>query len=91
MVRNYKFDNIKFFLIWLVVLGHFLNAYVPDSQIIKTITFFIYTFHMPAFIFLSGLFSNRTKQFNVNKFIVYIIFAISIIIVKFVMLRGEEN
>ena len=29
--------------------------YVSDSQLVRWTTLWIYTFHMPAFIFLSGL------------------------------------
>ncbi|MBQ6440371.1 MAG: acyltransferase family protein [Mogibacterium sp.] len=53
--RIYRYDNIKALLIFLVVLGHMTTDYVSDSHLIRWTTLWIYTFHMPAFIFLSGL------------------------------------
>ena len=63
--RIAKWDNIKFFLIIFVVLGHFinetvLNDYEKEYKLMEQCVFFIYTFHMPAFIFLSGLYAKRT-------------------------------
>ena len=53
--RIYRYDNIKALLIFLVVLGHMTTDYVSDSHLVRWTTLWIYTFHMPAFIFLSGL------------------------------------
>lgn len=53
--RIYKYDNVKALLIFLVVIGHMTTDYVSDSHMVRWITLWIYTFHMPAFIFLSGL------------------------------------
>ena len=53
--RIYRYDNIKAFLIFMVVLGHMTTDYVSDSHLVRWTTLWIYTFHMPAFIFLSGL------------------------------------
>lgn len=56
MSRNYRFDNIKFILIVLVVLGHFLEL-PKDSATADALYRVIYLFHMPAFIFISGYFA----------------------------------
>lgn len=53
--RIYKYDNVKAFLILLVVIGHMTTDYVSDSFMVRWITLWIYSFHMPAFIFVSGL------------------------------------
>ena len=53
--RIYKYDNVKALLIFLVVIGHMTTDYVSDSHMVRWITLWIYTFHMPAFIFISGL------------------------------------
>lgn len=46
-------DNLKAFLIILVVLGHAIQCVNPDFQ--HDILFrYIYSFHMPLFIFVSG-------------------------------------
>ena len=50
------FDNIKFFLILTVVIGHFADVATAVSPTYRSLFLFIYTFHMPLFIFLSGLF-----------------------------------
>ena len=53
-------DNLKFFLIFLVVLGHLTLQYFYSSQMFGTMSMVIYSFHMPAFVFVSGLFSKRS-------------------------------
>ena len=53
-------DNLKLFLIFLVVLGHLTLQYFDTSQMFATMTMVIYTFHMPAFVFISGLFSKHS-------------------------------
>ena len=50
---------MKALLIFLVVLGHMTTDYVSDSHLIRWTTLWIYTFHMPAFIFISGLVHKR--------------------------------
>ena len=57
--RIYKYDNAKALLILLVVAGHMTTDYVSDSHLVRWITLWIYTFHMPAFIFISGLVHKR--------------------------------
>lgn len=62
MERNLLFDSFKFSLIVLVIIGHA----IPFSEIPTPLHFlgdFIYSFHMPAFIFISGFFSkNITRE-----------------------------
>ena len=57
--RIQKWDNVKFFLIFLVVLGHTADIYAETSAATGILRFYIYTFHMPAFLFVSGLFSKK--------------------------------
>ena len=63
MSRNYRFDNIKFILITLVVYGHFLE--LIDGQAADNLYRIIYLFHIPAFIFITGYFA----KFNPSKII----------------------
>ena len=60
--REYQWDNLRFLLISLVVLGHLweIMGQAPYKDVVYRI---IYSFHMPAFLFLSGMFakSNRNK------------------------------
>lgn len=55
--RKYLWDNYKFFLIFCVVLGHMAGYWLKDDSNVRVLFFAIYTFHMPAFLFVSGLFS----------------------------------
>ena len=64
-VRAWQFDEIKFFLIFLVVLGHILANYIGTSNAsidIQRLRFLIYFFHMPLFLFISGLFSKKNIE-----------------------------
>ena len=58
--RNAKFDNVKFFLICCVVFGHIANRFADNSYAVACIQFWVYLFHMPAFVYIAGLFSKRT-------------------------------
>lgn len=55
--RDAYFDNAKFILIALVVLGHFFTSYIDTFEIIGALYKTIYSFHMPGFILLAGLFA----------------------------------
>lgn len=63
--RLCKYDNAKAALILLVVIGHFSEAYTGESSFCRSMFMAIYTFHMPAFFFISGLFSKgRMRSFG---------------------------
>lgn len=53
-LRDPLIDNVRFVLIVLVVFGHFLTSMRGDPTV-ETVYVWIYLFHMPAFVFLSGL------------------------------------
>ena len=60
------FDNLKFKLMILVVVGHFIQSYRNDSDLYRSLYLLIYTFHMPLFLFISGQFhSNRRVKVRV--------------------------
>ena len=62
MRRIAYFDNVKFLLITLIVIGHTIDiSVVPDHAMAKAAFAFIYSFHVPLFIFVSGLFVDRKK------------------------------
>ena len=63
MTRNAYYDNAKFILIFLVVLGHLLEPSINKNDITKSIFTFIYIFHMPCFIFTTGYF-NKIKSWT---------------------------
>ena len=53
-------DNLKFFLVTCVIIGHFADQFTDVSNIYDSIFLFIYSFHIPLFIFISGLmFKNK--------------------------------
>lgn len=58
-------DNLKLFLIFLVVVGHLTRQYFDEDPLFTIITMVVYTFHMPAFVFVSGLFSKHSINTNV--------------------------
>lgn len=64
--RNIWLDNVKGFLIICVVAGHFLESGIDyHSSMCKSLFLFIYSFHMPLFVFASGLMCEhaiRTKE-----------------------------
>ena len=74
-IRIHKWDNLKSILMFLVVIGHFANQLTDESLIMKSISLFIYAFHMPLFIFVSGLFCKSwlEKEFSWEKPMYYIL------------------
>ena len=64
------YDNIKFVLINLVVIAHAFSNHFTVSSFAPALFIFINMFHMPAFIFISGLF-HRNEQ--VDKRIMMVI------------------
>lgn len=57
------YDNLKFLLIILVAVGHFADRHTADFGSFRGLFLFIYAFHMPLFLFVSG-------QFHKNKDII---------------------
>lgn len=57
--RDYLWDNIKALLIFLVVAGHALELSTLNTKLAIFTDTFIYSFHMPAFLFVSGYFLKR--------------------------------
>lgn len=74
--RIYYWDNLKCLLIFLVVLGHFLVPVMNRGRSLQATYYFVYLFHMPAFILVSGYFAkNYLKKDvpNVNKLLGFLI------------------
>ncbi|ARI75998.1 acyltransferase family protein [Halobacillus mangrovi] len=68
MKRDAFFDNAKLMLIFLVVFGHMIQPFTDGSRPMYTLYTWIYTFHMPAFIFLAGFFAKGSghKDYILN-------------------------
>ena len=59
--RIYKFDNVRLLAIVLVVIGSFAEELTSRSDMFQSWFVFVYSFHAPLFIFLSGLY---TKEYT---------------------------
>jgi fucose 4-O-acetylase-like acetyltransferase/lysophospholipase L1-like esterase len=88
--RSPYWDNIKGILISLVVVGHFLWDY-KGIGFAGFLVNFVYLFHMPAFIFVSGYLSksnNAKSMRSIFKLVVtYIIFNTTMMIFSFILLN----
>lgn len=56
--RDYYFDNLKFLLITLVVIGHLIEP-LNEDPVLRPIYLMIYTFHIPLFVLISGYFAKN--------------------------------
>ncbi|MBS4193780.1 acyltransferase family protein [Lederbergia citri] len=80
--RDYYFDNAKFILIFLVVFGHLIQSYIDSNSFFSTLYKLLYTFHMPAFILISGFFAKGfyekgyIKKITIKLIIPYLIFQV---------------
>lgn len=61
MTRNYYFDNIKVYLIFLVVFGHLIEPLIIND-FYRDIYLIIYSFHMPIFILVTGYFAKANPK-----------------------------
>jgi fucose 4-O-acetylase-like acetyltransferase len=64
------YDNIKFAMVTLVVVGHFADKFTQNSATCRSIFLFIYTFHMPMMLFVAGAFYKNSR--NTSKILFYI-------------------
>ncbi|UEX89514.1 acyltransferase family protein [Staphylococcus ratti] len=62
MKRDAFFDNARAVLIFLVVFGHLIQPYNSTHPAINALYLTIYSFHMPAFLFISGYFAKNVGQ-----------------------------
>lgn len=68
MERNRSLDGLKFILIALVVIGHFIEPSRYSDQVSCYLYSLIYSFHMPLFIFLNGYFyKHRPIKEEISK------------------------
>ncbi|HIW90592.1 MAG TPA: acyltransferase family protein [Candidatus Corynebacterium avicola] len=75
-VRDDRLDKAKGILIFLVVLGHFLQRITGReddfSRLLMTI---IYSFHMPAFVFLAGITAKSNKL--LDRVLVFVVLVVT--------------
>ena len=69
------FDNIKGILIVLVVLGHVAHPIHNENPVLSAAFDIIYLFHMPSFVFMSGLFAKgayRGGRLNIDRILSFL-------------------
>ncbi|MFF3447417.1 acyltransferase family protein [Streptomyces sp. NPDC002667] len=79
--RDAFFDNAKYLAIVLVAMGHAWEPLKGQSRVLETLYTVVYTFHMPAFIIISGYFSrsfdmrpDRLKRLVTGVVVPYVLF-----------------
>ena len=91
--RIFRFDNIKAVLIVLVVFGHIISYNTTqEASGYRSLFLFIYSFHMPLFIFISGYF-HRNRNIK-DKIIYYLVLGILLRILIFTvdnLILGTEG
>ncbi|MDA3100191.1 acyltransferase family protein, partial [Staphylococcus pseudintermedius] len=60
--RDAFFDNARAILIFLVVFGHLIQPYTDAHPTVYALYLLIYSFHMPAFLFISGYFAKNVGR-----------------------------
>ncbi|MEV3855379.1 acyltransferase family protein [Streptomyces sp. NPDC050095] len=79
--RDAFFDNAKYLAIVFVAMGHTWEPLTDGSRAAEALYMVVYTFHMPAFILISGYFSrsfdmrpDRLKRLITGVAVPYILF-----------------
>ena len=79
--RDAYFDNVKYLAIVLVAVAHAWEPVMDGSRITRALYMVVYTFHMPAFILISGFFSRsfdgspgKLKRLVTGIVVPYIVF-----------------
>ncbi|MEV8564741.1 acyltransferase family protein [Streptomyces sp. NPDC051322] len=79
--RDALFDNAKFLAIVLVAMAHAWEPLMDGSRTTRALYMVVYTFHMPAFIIISGYFSrtfdmrpDRLRRLVTGVVVPYVIF-----------------
>lgn len=85
--RNYLFDNLKAILIFLVVFAHIMNVDRYPCKWMQSIYTFIYFFHMPAFIFVSGYFSKKVDKCREHAVQNYFVPYVLLVIICYIQIR----
>jgi fucose 4-O-acetylase-like acetyltransferase len=79
--RDAYFDNVKYLAIVLVAVAHAWEPVMDDSRTVRALYMVAYTFHMPAFIIVSGYFSRsfdmsaaKVKRLVTSVVVPYVVF-----------------
>lgn len=77
MKRDLTLDTAKGLLIVFVLIGHICADYNATIPLFNTITIYIYIFHMPCFIFISGYLSkklSKNRERSIKNFSSFVLF-----------------
>lgn len=79
--RDAYFDNVKYLAIVLVAVAHAWEPVMDGSRATRALYMVVYTFHMPAFILVSGYFSRsfdmssaKVKRLVTGVVVPYVLF-----------------
>ncbi|MBA2806151.1 acyltransferase family protein [Streptomyces sp. KM273126] len=82
--RDAFFDNAKYLAIVLVAVGHAWQPLTSQSRAAEALYMLVFTFHMPAFIVISGYFSrsfdmrpDRLRRLITGVAVPYVIFEVA--------------
>lgn len=83
--RVQKWDLLKLFLMFCVVLGHFADVHSGTSEFAQSLYLLLYSFHMPLFIFISGLMSKRmVNEKQWDKMFGYLVLYFVLKLIKYI-------
>ena len=87
--RSEYFDNAKGILIFLVVFGHLIDlvCHSDSSGWIRYAFIVIWAFHMPAFIFIAGLFDHRRDKFPLRRVLGFLALGFALKIANIIVLK----
>ncbi|KPI15807.1 acyltransferase 3 [Actinobacteria bacterium OK074] len=81
--RDAFFDNAKYLAIVFVAMGHAWEPLTDHSRLVEALYMVVFTFHMPAFILISGYFSrsfdlrpDRLRRLVTGVAVPYVIFEV---------------
>lgn len=93
-VRDERIDSVKYWLIVLVIAGHVLGGEFSKNPECAAVRKWIYMFHMPLFIFISGYFSRKKRKdllTNIWKILEPLIIFHTIGIVAELLVKGSVS
>ncbi|MBH1933089.1 acyltransferase family protein [Streptomyces sp. AV19] len=95
--RDPFFDNAKYLAIVLVVLGHAWEPLTHSSRAATALYLTVYTFHMPAFVLISGYFSRgfdlsppKLKRLITSVLVPYLVFQLAYVEFQHLFDEGSE-
>ncbi len=93
MSKDINITNIKGFLIILVVIGHYFQL-LTSGGVMQGAVLSIYSFHMPAFVCISGFLSKNVEKRRSRAFedllIPFVFFQIVFVVLSLICKSGQN-